>query len=281
MAHVTYTQACEQLANADIRLVFSDVDGTLTVGDHQAPTVAGRRWSHVLETYPVCLVSARNVPSLDHFARALSLYGPVVAFSGALVVDEHRRVLSSTTFDAQVALQVKTAIESACSGVVVATYSFDEWAVDCRDNPYVRYEELCVQYQAIEEPHPEQHFAEQGVHKLLVMGDHGSSAVVIAQVAPLFPELRFVASSDYLCEIMVQGVGKAAAISLLLDHVGCEPCNGIAFGDGHNDIDMLSSLSYSFAMANATPETMQAAWCQLPWSNEEFGVFRALNDLLQ
>lgn len=53
----------------------------------------------------------------------------------------------------------------------------------------------------------------------------------------------------------------------------------IAFGDEHNDTEMLAFAGTSYAMKNASPVLLPYADQQLNFSNEEDGVAKKLEEL--
>ncbi|MDR1781796.1 MAG: Cof-type HAD-IIB family hydrolase [Bacilli bacterium] len=52
---------------------------------------------------------------------------------------------------------------------------------------------------------------------------------------------------------------KANGIKLVIDHLGIDPSEAIAFGDGHNDLDMIKYVGFGVAMGNASDELKEAA----------------------
>ena len=53
--------------------------------------------------------------------------------------------------------------------------------------------------------------------------------------------------------------GKAAGIAKVLEHCGIDRSETMAFGDGHNDVDMFSAVGTAVAMGNACTEAKEAA----------------------
>ena len=72
-------------------------------------------------------------------------------------------------------------------------------------------------------------------------------------------------------EIIPQGVSKGRALRHLMETLDLTPDEVLAFGDGENDIDMLTSVTYGYAMKNAFPSVQKAA-CGLTSSNNEDGI---------
>lgn len=55
------------------------------------------------------------------------------------------------------------------------------------------------------------------------------------------------------------GDDKAAALQVLIDHLGIDAADVIAFGDGSNDVEMLEWAGVGVAMGNARPEVQATA----------------------
>ena len=60
-------------------------------------------------------------------------------------------------------------------------------------------------------------------------------------------------------EMSIPGVNKATAIELLLAHEGIEREDTVAFGDGHNDHEMIAYVQTGIAMGNAHPDLLAIA----------------------
>ena len=89
---------------------------------------------------------------------------------------------------------------------------------------------------------------------------------------------------DYLpthtiLEILEQGWTKWDGICRLIDKIGNKETIVIAFGDDHNDIDMLTFADISYAMENAISGAKAAAKYIAP-SNNEDGVAKVLMEIV-
>lgn len=60
-------------------------------------------------------------------------------------------------------------------------------------------------------------------------------------------------------ELSLPGIHKATAIAVLLDDLGIDVADTIAYGDGHNDLEMLEHVAIGVAMGNAVPELRAVA----------------------
>ena len=64
---------------------------------------------------------------------------------------------------------------------------------------------------------------------------------------------------NFLFELYAKQISKATAILKILDYLRIDRQNSYAFGDGKNDIEMLSTVGHSFAMGNAAEEIRSIA----------------------
>jgi hydroxymethylpyrimidine pyrophosphatase-like HAD family hydrolase len=69
--------------------------------------------------------------------------------------------------------------------------------------------------------------------------------------------------------------GKSKGIEWLMERFGVELENTYAFGDGFNDVDMLTNVGHGIAMGNASPELQRVAE-YVTDPPEEDGILRAL-----
>ena len=83
-----------------------------------------------------------------------------------------------------------------------------------------------------------------------------------------------------LAQVMHRDAAKSKAVGALAAHWGIQQHEIAAFGDDHNDVDMLRFAGTGVAMANAVDEAKAAADC-LCATNDEDGLARWLEKLLQ
>ena len=89
-----------------------------------------------------------------------------------------------------------------------------------------------------------------------------------------------VLSSDFWVDIANLGVSKGSAVQAIQKHLGIKPEECAAFGDFMNDFEMLQSVYYSFAMANAYPEIKKIARFETS-SNVDAGVIVGIQKLIE
>ena len=82
-----------------------------------------------------------------------------------------------------------------------------------------------------------------------------------------------------ILEFSPKGINKAYALNYLLKAMRKSTDDLIAFGDEHNDTEMLELAKTGYAMKNASSVLLPHANEQIEWTNEEDGVARKLQEL--
>ena len=101
-------------------------------------------------------------------------------------------------------------------------------------------------------------------------------------------ELRFLSSTlisrvwqdptlGYVVEINTKFANKGTALDYLSNYYSIPRENCIAFGDGENDDEMLSSATYGYAMMNGSVTAKLAASYITKHTNHDDGVAKTLN----
>ncbi len=89
-----------------------------------------------------------------------------------------------------------------------------------------------------------------------------------------------VSSGHGNVDIILPNKHKANALQVLAARWQIKPEEIMAFGDGHNDLEMLRYAGHSYAMANGAPAVKAAARYQAP-SNDHHGVLDVIERYLQ
>lgn len=92
-------------------------------------------------------------------------------------------------------------------------------------------------------------------------------------------DLYVTQTASVLLEFLHPAVSKGAALREALAYLGLDPARVIAFGDGHNDIDLLQAAGTGVAMANADEEVRAVADLVAP-ANSEDGIAQILDQVL-
>ncbi|MCD4550034.1 Cof-type HAD-IIB family hydrolase [Schaalia sp. lx-260] len=274
--------------DVDIRLVAIDMDGTLLHDDKSMPE---QMWSFLRE------LSERNViftPSsgrqcwtlLDMFERVREPM-TVIAENGAIVLRDGAEVSSAAMDHATVREVIRRVRECVATGVNAGLMMCGKVSgyVERGDDEFIR---SCIPYyhrtrivtdQCEILDRMESGDLDDDVIKLAVFCF--DAVIPIAQIAlqPFADTHQYAISGHNWADLQMKGVDKGSAVRALQQHLGIGPEHTLVFGDFHNDISMLQAAHWSFAMANAHPDVIDAARFIAP-SNNEDGVLRVTRHLL-
>jgi Cof subfamily protein (haloacid dehalogenase superfamily) len=92
---------------------------------------------------------------------------------------------------------------------------------------------------------------------------------------PPMPGIRLTSWTLGGADVIPANGGKAAGIAKVLEHYGIDKAETMAFGDGHNDVDMFSAVGTAVAMGNACSEAKEAAH-YITDNVDEDGIYNAL-----
>ncbi|MCI1858933.1 MAG: Cof-type HAD-IIB family hydrolase [Sporolactobacillus sp.] len=268
-----------------IRLVFSDIDGTLLNSRHK---VSGRTAEAIKEltkkNIPVILVSARMPSGILPLQRSLGINAPIVCYGGALILDApdrvgRRAVLRDITIPVLTVRPLHQWVREQFPSVCFCTYVFDNWLVPSLDDSWVRQEQaisqtspLLFQFDNLAD------IAFEPVHKVLCMGNPDSIAKLEEALKQRNLDVALYQSKPTYLEITAKSAGKSSAVVMLTKYYGLSREETLAFGDQFNDVGMLRAAGTGIAMGNA-PDEVQRAADRITLSNNEDGLRKALETL--
>ncbi|SHE51032.1 Cof-type HAD-IIB family hydrolase [Alkalibacter saccharofermentans] len=259
------------------KMIFSDIDGTILDSNHKV----SKKTKDVVKKLgrmkiPFILVSARMPNGIRTVIKELEINSPIVAYSGALVLDEEGSTISERFIKLQQALEISHYIRNFFPGVCVSLYSEDIWFTEDSKNPWIIEEENITEVKSKQV----ESFSILGdikVHKLLCMGNQYDIRDMEKALIDHFTGIKVYKSKSTYLEIMSVNASKSSAMKSLCEKYKTSMEETIAFGDNYNDIDMLESAGLGVAMGNALDEVKKVA-DKITFSNDEDGVYRFIND---
>ena len=262
----------------DIRIIFSDIDGTLLPfeGKDLTPTAALiRRLIEAGYTFIPC--TGRGTGNIPPTIKEIPGIRYVITANGALITDlESGQVLYERLLARHLARQV-TDFLRRYNGMTYA-YLHGQHYLDVRAGqalPQSDKPSLQAWLDAVVPMDFDLFLAMEGSERLDKMGFSTADQTARRQVReeikqlPCHPELFVSTSGFWNVEVNAAGANKGDAALWLAKHLGFAPHEILTAGDNINDIPMLEMAAISLAPANAEPEVKAAATYQVADCRED------------
>lgn len=183
------------------QIVFSDVDGTLLNDQHQMTLLTKKAIIDLLtKKIPFVIVSARSPSGIFPILKENNFCCPIIAYSGALIMDDHHRVIYEQGMDTSFAISIIKELEQF--NLTWNVYSFDNWYVKNPLDKRVQREEHIVKTKA-KKITLDHLYNLPKVHKILCMCQPEELPEIEVYLKKRFTQCMIVRSSDILIEIMV------------------------------------------------------------------------------
>lgn len=265
-----------------IKLLCTDIDGTL---------LNENRWlsdetifAFAKAGLPLILASSRPPQAMRYLQEGIGNQGEsLIAFNGGLIIGKEDNIIEDNSFSTEILARV---IEHhTAHNYNLSIYSHEYWFTDQEDEWSLREinnTRAKPVYQAATESLNFLNSKNLGIHKLMCMGNPEELDALVQVLEPLFDDtVHLYRSKDTYVEITPKGIDKAKALEKLLAaeyDFGLEAV--MAFGDNHNDDELIRRVGYGVAVANATDSLKSLADYVSPFTNKEDGVARAINKFL-
>ncbi len=263
-----------------IRMIATDVDGTIlprggAISDATRRAVAGCRERGI----PFIIVSGRWIGALGDVVRqADTADQPIIIVNGSAVLAPDG-----------MALYERFMAPEDVESVYRVLRSFD-----VQINSYVPGGLYCLNTRALNRPSsmlagymgdgclvvddPEA-FRREGLNRVYKLEGMSEDTGLMAELRAALAERTgaLVTHSSWRnVELMSHGMGKAAALRWLADHLGLSLQDCMAFGDNANDLDMLGAVGWPVAVGNGT-DAVKAVARIVTDADVDDGVARAIS----
>jgi hypothetical protein len=260
-----------------VRLVASDLDGTLLRSDGEVDLFT-RSTFRELEALGIQIVLATARHHLDaaRFRDALGTSVYMITANGARTHDPGGKCVLSWDLDPDVA---RALMSPEIAGERLVAAFVDDGLLVNRPCP-----ELDAHFRgsgfASRVCDLASHGGE-GLFKVSYLGDSDDLALLSAALQERFSgRLSVTIATRNSVDIMAPSASKSVALTEILRHLDIPASACAAFGDGQNDIDMLSVAGQPFVMARSSPKLLSALpQASSAGSNDDAGVARTLRRL--
>lgn len=261
-----------------IKIIFSDMDGTLLTSENKLPDGFDEMMSE-LKNRGVIFSPASG---RQYFSLLLSFekYRNEFLFlaeNGTLVMHKGKEIFSSPIgFDA--AKKVLAVSENFENVLRVWCGKKDAYILREQDSPefhaelkkYYTHAGYVDSFDEIDDEPLKVSFFDPTANSKKIIYDH---------FAQFYDTLQVVLSSDYWVDVMSPSISKGVAVKNIQRVMNFKPEECAAFGDYLNDCEMLQAVGYSFAMANAHPDVKKVARFETV-SNDQAGVLVGIRRLI-
>jgi Cof subfamily protein (haloacid dehalogenase superfamily) len=265
-----------------LRLVASDIDGTLVRADKTASDRTRRALKQIQEAgIVVVLVTARPAHTAEALAHAIGVSGLLLCSNGAVVYDIARQeVVRHTPLAVETARRLIVALREAEPEVCFAFIQGRRFAC-----------EPAYKLIAAPEDHADGFLASAILDDALVLCDEAPTKLVVRHptihVDDLLVRVHALGLDGFeathsgasFVEVAAAGVTKAWALASLCADLGISADEVVAFGDAPNDLPMLRWAGRGIAVANAHLAVLEAVGEIAP-SNEDDGVAVVLEQIV-
>lgn len=265
-------------AKGGVRLVVSDVDGTLVdkdkkLTDGTIAAVARLRDAGVGFT----IISARPRSGLMPLIDRLGLDEPVGAFNGGIVFRRSGEVIEHHRIAPDVAKGIWEEIGDAAVDRWV--FADDRWYASTDQGVHVAHERIASD----QEPIVTEDFGDllaRADKITFVSDDEPLLRSLHDRVAPRFGErATIVQSQTYYLDVTALEANKGVGITELAAAFDVQLADTAAIGDQANDLAMLVKAGLAIAMGNA-PDAVKAKAHEVSRANDEDGVAWAIDHII-
>ena len=259
-----------------IRLVVSDMDGTLLNGKSQLPagfseliqklaekdvmfaTASGRNWESQKAFFPDCREQLTFVCDNGAFI----MYKGKPFFISELNADLWRAVAQKCSF-----------YGPECGAIVCGvkgTYMIQNSLIQPAVSHFYSEIQYVHDFDAVEDQ----------IFKVSVCNLQGTEGAFFDEFQRCFSDrASLVCAHPLFMDVMNPGINKATGVQLIQEFLGLSAEQTMVFGDYNNDIEMLKNAGISYVMENAPVSMRKYADFRAP-SNEKNGVMTVLKETL-
>ncbi len=270
---------------APIRIVITDIDGTLLADDGSLPDANRAALAHCkAKGVKVCLATGRRWTTCRRLLDRLELSGLIdycILNNGMLVKEvAGDRILFRRDFPLELLVGCADRLNTAGLDPIVLGHNPDGSTADVFHRRDALLNGDFIGKNADHARRVEAWRELEGEHlvELVLIGERSDLEAAARTLDGLEVEtaiLRNTYYREYMLEITPRGVSKLLGADQLLGHLGWERSDALAIGDSDNDLALLQGIPLSIAVANADAKAKAVAR-ELTGSNAEGGFAQAV-----
>ncbi len=264
---------------SSIRLIISDIDGTILTSHHQVD----KQLIEVMPELgnakiPFVLASARSPLGMQPIAHKLGLHeNPIACYNGALVLEGNRTIIEHPVDKTEIQ-ELLSYLSTDYPSVSVNIYSGKDWITNQLDKWSQLEAGITGESPILKELQETVSDSEPPVHKLLLIDKPEVIQNLHQKLLSMdFPQTAFYLSKDNYLEVTAKHVSKEHALLEVAKYYGIPLEQVMTIGDNFNDSPMLALAGLGIAMGNA-PEGVKETANLVTASNDDHGVAQAITE---
>ncbi len=261
------------------RIVASDLDGTLLAPNHQLSDFSKQTLKELHDKgYTFIFATGRHHVDVAGIREIAGIPAYMITSNGARVHDQNDQLMYSKNVPAELVQPVIDVIRHDPE-IYIHLYKDEQWLMDRDDEVLAKFHNesgfTYTRFNASNAP-------TEGIAKVFFTHpkhDHEHLVQYENQLREKFgDQLNIAFSTPWCLEVMAADVSKGDALEAVAKSLGLSLANCIAFGDGMNDVEMLSMAGKGLVMGTSHHKVKAA----LPnneviGSNEEDAVAQYLH----
>lgn len=248
------------------KLLFFDIDGTLLDEEKHLPASTEAAIAELKEAGHHVVIATGRAPFMFSKLQARLNIDSFVSFNGSYVEFNGEAVHRNSLNPAE--LKRFTAFAAEKDHPVVYLDHLDMKA----NVPHHRHIEASLGSLKFDHPELDESYLEgRNIYQTLLFCAEGEEIPYLAE----FPQFDFIRWHEVSTDVLPSGGSKAIGIEIIMNKLGMKKEDVYVFGDGPNDVEMLSFTKNSVAMGNAVPQAKAAAAMETAHVNED-GIVKAL-----
>ncbi|MHA2829469.1 Cof-type HAD-IIB family hydrolase [Vibrio harveyi] len=239
------------------KIVASDLDGTLLAPNHQLSAYSKETLKALHEQgYTFVFATGRHHVDVASIRRTVGIPAYMITSNGARVHDQNDQEMYSQNVPEDLVQSVIDTIKTDPE-ILIHMYQNDDWLLN-RDDDELRefHEEFTYKL------YDQDNAPTDGIAKIFFTHpakDHDHLVTFETKLREQFGDrLNIAFSTPWCLEVMSAGVSKGDALKAVAESIGLTLENTIAFGDGMNDVEMLSMAGKGLVMGTSHEKVMKA-----------------------
>lgn len=228
----------------DKSIVFFDIDGTLLNSEKKLPDTTRQAVDELKKAGHIVAIATGRAPFMYKELREALGIDTYISCNGQYVVLEGE-VIYKNPLDANALADLTQ--HALDNDHPVIYLSEDEMRSNVPEHEYIT-EGLSALKLGITPTHDSSYHEEKELYQTLLFCPEGEEQ----QYEEEYNKFDFVRWHPVSVDVVPKGGSKANGIEKIINHLGFSGDRQYAFGDGPNDIEMLTAVQNSYAMGNAT-----------------------------